>query len=97
MRLMNYEISIHHLYHPRWYECILPRRLTLKGNRPIYKWFWFVMGKSRKEYLRIAVRRMGISVKEAAEALRGLSAESLRLSESMELVKEHLEKLLKRR
>lgn len=28
----------------QWYYYILPRRLTLPTNPPVYKWLWFVIG-----------------------------------------------------
>lgn len=40
------KIGIHKAkyYHSQWYYYIIPRRLTLKCNPPIYKWLWFVIG-----------------------------------------------------
>lgn len=31
--------------HSQWYYYIIPKRLTLKCNPPIYKWLCFVIGK----------------------------------------------------
>lgn len=28
----------------KWYKYLVPRRLTLKTNPPIYEWLWFVWG-----------------------------------------------------
>jgi hypothetical protein len=27
-----------------WYRYLLPRRLTISSNPPIYRWLWFVWG-----------------------------------------------------
>ena len=35
--------------HSQWYYYIIPRRLTLKCNPPIYKWLWFVIDLSKEE------------------------------------------------
>lgn len=35
---------------PRWHNTlyyIIPRRLTLKNNPPIYKWLWFIIGTNK--------------------------------------------------
>lgn len=26
----------------QWYNYLIPKRLTLKSNPPVYKWLWFV-------------------------------------------------------
>lgn len=36
-------------YHSQWYYYIIPRRLTLKCNPPIYKWLWFVISYEKGE------------------------------------------------
>lgn len=49
------KIGIHRAkyYHSQWYYYILPRRLTLRGNPPIYKWLWFVIGCEKgKRYVK---------------------------------------------
>lgn len=45
------KIGIHRAkyYHSQWYYYIIPRRLTLKCNPPIYKWLWFVIGCEKGE------------------------------------------------
>ena len=43
------KIGIHRAkdYHSQWYYYIIPKRLTLKCNPPIYKWLCFVIGYER--------------------------------------------------
>ena len=40
------KISLHKAkYHnSQWYHYLVPRRLTLKNNPPIYKWCFWVIG-----------------------------------------------------
>lgn len=46
------KIGIHRAkyYHSQWYY-IIPRRLTLKCNPPIYKWLWFVISYEKGEWI----------------------------------------------
>lgn len=39
------KIQIHRAKYYKWYYYIIPKRLTLKCNPPIYKWLWFVISK----------------------------------------------------
>ena len=52
------KIGIHRAkyYHNKWYYYIIPRRLTLKCNPPIYKWLWFVISYE-KENRYVKTRR----------------------------------------
>lgn len=46
------KIGIHRVkyHHSQWYYYIIPRRLTLKCNPPIYKWLWFVISYEKGFY-----------------------------------------------
>ena len=35
--------------HSQWYYYIIPRRLTLKCNPPLYKWLWFIFDFSKED------------------------------------------------
>lgn len=35
--------------HSQWYYYIVPRRLTLKCNPPLYKWLWFIFDFSKED------------------------------------------------
>lgn len=50
-RIDMLKIGIHRAkyYHSQWYYYIIPRRLTLKCNPPIYKWLWFVISYKKGE------------------------------------------------
>lgn len=29
--------------HSQWYYYLIPKRITLKCNPPLYKWLWFII------------------------------------------------------
>jgi len=33
-----------------WYKYIIPKRLTLKCNPPIYRWLWWVCSTTDRKY-----------------------------------------------
>lgn len=51
MHIKDMTICVHKAkyYHNSWYYYIIPRRITLKCNPPIYKWLWFVIGFDKRE------------------------------------------------
>lgn len=38
---MKIKIGRHKLYNKKVWRYLLPKRLTLKSNPPIYKWLWW--------------------------------------------------------
>ena len=35
--------------HSQWYYYLIPKRITLKSNPPLYKWLWFTIDFSKEE------------------------------------------------
>lgn len=35
--------------HSQWYYYIIPKRITLKCNPPLYKWLWFIIDLSKED------------------------------------------------
>lgn len=35
--------------HSQWYYYLIPKRITLKSNPPLYKWLWFIFDLSKEE------------------------------------------------
>lgn len=48
LKIGRLKIGIHKINN-QWHHYIIPRRLTLKHNPPIYKWLWFVIGYEKGE------------------------------------------------
>lgn len=46
MRIGKYEIVWHEARYRgcEWYNYIIPSRLTLQCNPPVYKWLWWAIG-----------------------------------------------------
>jgi len=42
MKIFNFSIVIG--VYGKWYNYIIPKRLTLTSNPPIYKWLWWNFG-----------------------------------------------------
>jgi hypothetical protein len=45
-KIIAIEIGRH--YWGRWYHYIIPKRLTLKCNPPVYKWLWFYVAPKKE-------------------------------------------------
>ena len=43
----------------KWHKYIIPKRLTLKSNPPIYKWLWWYISFKCQHKVTIAINEEG--------------------------------------